>query len=268
MIDKNITSRVATALAGIPLLMLVIGWDSPWPFSLFILLITVGALREYFSIAFPGQRREQMTGVVSGALISMGMILPGRADAEVWLGAVVIGVFFTYLFSAGSSEQRYSRLGWTLVGVVYLGYFLPHFVLLYRSPHGREWVSFILLVIMTGDMAAYFVGRTLGKNKLSPGISPGKTVEGALGGAAASVLVGLLGGGFLLPAISAVEALLLSFCLSLVGQTGDLFESWIKRAFSVKDSGAILPGHGGLLDRVDSLIFPAVLTTYYVRFVH
>ena len=119
---------------------------------------------------------------------------------------------------------------------------------------------------MGGDTASYFVGSFLGRTRLSPEISPAKTVEGALGGIGTSLLVGLIGGKFLLPALPQPETLLLSFVLSLLGQAGDLFESWIKRAFSVKDSGHLLPGHGGLLDRVDSLIFPVVFTTYYLRF--
>jgi phosphatidate cytidylyltransferase len=108
----------------------------------------------------------------------------------------------------------------------------------------------------------------LGKRKLYPRISPGKTVVGSLGSLGASVLAGLLGVMFLTFDVHWAEVLMLSLILSFLGQLGDLFESWIKRVFSVKDAGRILPGHGGLLDRLDSLIFPAVFTTYYVRLLH
>jgi len=121
---------------------------------------------------------------------------------------------------------------------------------------------------MAGDTAAYYVGSYFGKKKLFAEISPGKTVEGAIGSTCTSVIVGIFGGMFLLPWIPWVEILWLSVILSVLGQIGDLFESWVKRVFSVKDSGTILPGHGGLLDRMDSLIFPVVFTTYFLRILY
>ncbi|HWH77189.1 MAG TPA: phosphatidate cytidylyltransferase, partial [Candidatus Binatus sp.] len=107
-----------------------------------------------------------------------------------------------------------------------------------------------------------------GKKKLAPGLSPGKTVEGAWGYLAGALLFGLLGGAILVNEVSWIEIFLLSATIGIMGQIGDLFESWIKRVFAVKDSGTLLPGHGGLLDRLDSLIFPAVFTTTYLRIFH
>ena len=160
------------------------------------------------------------------------------------------------------------RLAWTLVGAVYLGYLLPHWVLLFRMPHGRAWVFFVLLVIMAGDTAAYFIGTHFGTKKLAPEISPGKTVQGAFGYVAGSVIVGCLGAKFLITELGATEVIALATMLSILGQIGDLFESLIKRVFAVKDSGILLPGHGGLLDRLDSLIFPAVFATTYLKVFH
>ena len=136
--------------------------------------------------------------------------------------------------------------------------------MLFRS----KWFFFVLLVIMVGDTAAYAVGTCLGRKKLFPEISPGKTVEGAIGSTSASLLAGVIGGSFLLPTSPWLEMLGISLVLSILGQIGDLFESWIKRVFGVKDSSALLPGHGGLLDRMDSLIFPVVFATYYLRILH
>jgi phosphatidate cytidylyltransferase len=121
---------------------------------------------------------------------------------------------------------------------------------------------------MVGDSAAYFVGRRFGARKLAPQLIPGKTVEGALAYVAGSMGAGITAGMFLMPEFAAGEILLLALAASILGQVGDLFESWIKRAFSVKDSGHWLPGHGGLLDRLDSLIFPVVFTTAYLRVFH
>jgi len=125
-----------------------------------------------------------------------------------------------------------------------------------------------LLVVMAGDSAAYFIGRRFGKRKLAPTLSPGKTVAGAWGYLLGAVIVGLAVAALVLREFSWVEILLLSSVLAVLGQAGDLFESWIKRLSAVKDSGSILPGHGGLLDRLDSLIFPAVFTTAYLRIFH
>jgi phosphatidate cytidylyltransferase len=129
-------------------------------------------------------------------------------------------------------------------------------------------VLFVLLVIMMGDGAAYFIGRRFGMRKLAPEISPGKTIEGAFGYLAGSLVGGCFGAAFLVTELGTIEVVVLSGMLSVAGQMGDLFESLIKRVFAVKDSGTLLPGHGGLLDRLDSLIFPAVFATTYLRVFH
>lgn len=266
--NTQIGSRVITASVGIPLLILIIGWGRAWHFSLLVFLVAAVGLWEYFFIVFRDRPKERTLGIVLGGLLALGMVIPGHAEPGLWLGIVILLAFSTYLFSGGELEKRYQYLSWTLLGVLYIGYLAPHLVLLYQSHDGRAWVFFLLLVIMTGDTAGYFAGSSLGRRKLSPEISPGKTVEGAVASLAASALAGILGGKFLLPTIPWMEALLLSVVLSILGQAGDLFESWIKRVFSVKDSGSLLPGHGGLLDRMDSLIFPVVFTTYYLRLLH
>jgi phosphatidate cytidylyltransferase len=267
-VNKKIIPRVITALVGIPLLILIIGWGYPWHFSLLVFVVTILALGEYFFIAFPNGRRERVFGVFLGILVSFTIFFPDLHEPRLWLSGIIVITFSTYLFFGGQLEERYQHLGWTLLGAFYAGYLIPHFVLLYESPFGKEWLFLVLLVIMVGDTAAYFVGTALGKRKLAPEISPGKTVEGAVGSIGAAVLAGVVGGKFLLPHLNWLEMMLLSFVLSILGQLGDLFESWIKRVFSVKDSSALVPGHGGLLDRLDSLIFPVVLTTYYQRLLH
>lgn len=263
-------ARVLTALAGISFLLILIGFGRPWHlFSIFIFIVTVGALCEYFFIAFPDRWKERVLGIFFGVVISLPMVLdPFLPEPGLFLAGVIVAAFSVYLFFGEGLEERYQHLAWTVLGVVYIGYLFPHFALIYRAPKGVEWVFFILLVVMAGDTAGYFMGMALGRRKLYPEVSPGKTTVGALSSLVASVLAGLLGARFLLFHMSWLEVVLLSMILSLLGQLGDLFESWIKRVFSVKDSGRLLPGHGGLLDRLDSLIFPAVFTTYYVRLLH
>jgi phosphatidate cytidylyltransferase len=230
-----------------------------------IFLVTFGALCEYFFMAFPHHPRERTLGIGLGVLMAIGMLVPKLSDSGVWPAGIVLAAFSVYLFLGEDLAERYRHLGWALLGTLYIGYLFPHIVYLHRAPEGRRWVFFVLVVAMVGDTAGYLVGSAVGNRKLAPKISPAKTVEGALGGAGASVLFGLLAGGFLLSSRSWVEIFLLCLILSALAQIGDLFESWVKRVFSVKDSGALLPGHGGLLDRLDSVIFPVVFAALYLR---
>jgi phosphatidate cytidylyltransferase len=259
---------VLTASVGIPLLIVLVGWGPSWAFVGFFVVLNAAALREYFAMAFPGCMREQLWGILFGLSLSLALLFSQASKGETGLSLLFVLFFSIYLFMAGKLSERLNRLAWTLLGAVYLGYLLPHWVLLFRMPHGRAWVFFVLLVIMMGDTAAYLTGTYFGKRKLAPEISPGKTVEGMLGYVVGSVMGGCLGASFLLTELGAVEVIALSGMLSLLGQIGDLFESLIKRVFAVKDSGSLLPGHGGLLDRLDSLIFPAVFATSYLKVFH
>jgi phosphatidate cytidylyltransferase len=266
-VDTDLSRRLATAVVGIPLLVLLIGWAPSWLFSGVFFLLTVAALREYFAMAFPQRWQDQWMGIAFGTAISCAVFLNDGLDAA-WLSAVLLIGFAGYLFAAGKPVERLNRLLLTLLGGFYIGLLFPQWVLLFRQPHGRAWVFWVLLVIMVGDTVAYFVGRSFGTRKLAPEISPGKTVEGAWAYVGGAIAAGLIGATFLFEQILWPEIFGLSLVMSILGQIGDLFESWIKRAFAVKESGNLLPGHGGLLDRLDSLIFPAVFTTTYLRVFH
>jgi phosphatidate cytidylyltransferase len=267
-VEANLKARVITGIIGIPLLVCLIGWGDPWLFHGCFLLITVGALREYFAMGFPGRLKDQITGIAFGLAVSAVVFFPQVAPGDLILAPLLVLMFSICLFMHGRLEERLARLAWTLLGSLYLGYLLPQWISLFRLPQGRAWVFFVLVVVMVGDTCAYFVGHRFGTKQLAPEISPGKTVEGAIGYVLGSVLAGCLTGISLAVGLSWLELAILSGLLSVLGQAGDLFESWIKRVFAVKDSGTILPGHGGLLDRLDSLIFPAVFTTTYLKVFH
>jgi phosphatidate cytidylyltransferase len=144
---------------------------------------------------------------------------------------------------------------------------LTHLALLREVTYGVQWIFLLLIIVMSGDTAAYYAGRTLGKRKLYPKVSPNKTIEGSLGG-----LVGSLAGVFIarvtfFPQLSVADSIVLPLLLGMLGQLGDLFESMLKRSFGVKDSGTIVPGHGGILDRLDSILFAAPAAFLYVHYV-
>jgi len=267
-VDANLKSRLATAGVGIPLLVGWVGWSPPWLFSTIFFVLTVAALREYFVMAFPRRWKDQWLGLLFGVGLSAAIFLAAWIDPLVVIDLALLAGFAACLFSAGAPADRLHRLWIVLLGGAYLGYFLPHWVLLFQAPRGRAWVFWVLALIMAGDSFAYFIGRRWGARKLAPAISPGKTVAGAVGYSIGAGIAGLLGHFFLGEDIGWLEAVALALILSVLGQIGDLFESWIKRVFAVKDSGDLLPGHGGLLDRLDSLIFPAVFTTAYLKVFH
>lgn len=262
----NLKRRLFTASVGIPLLILLIVWGRPWQFVAVIVLVTGGALWEYFSLAFPQKGFDCYAGIALGLLMAMGVIISPWSSMPAWFALIVPALALGHVFSGGNWQEKVTRTGWTVLGVIYVGYWVPHWVVLFGFANGRAWVAFVLLVVMMGDTVAYFVGSAIGRRKLAPTISPGKTMEGAVGFVAGSVAAGLSVGRYLLPDLSWIEVAALAMTLSVLGQAGDLFESWIKRQFAAKDSGTLLPGHGGLLDRLDSLIFPVVFTSYYVRF--
>jgi phosphatidate cytidylyltransferase len=138
-------------------------------------------------------------------------------------------------------------------------------VAIHAGPAGKKWLVFLYLVIWASDTGAYYVGTAFGKRRLYEKISPKKSIEGLAGGMAASVVVALLCKWLLVPSAGLIEAAVLGAALAAVGTVGDLVESLIKRSAGVKDSGNLIPGHGGILDRMDSMLFAAPVLFYYLR---
>jgi phosphatidate cytidylyltransferase len=263
--------RLATAAVAIPILLYLIFFA---PFTLFrvvVLLFTFLALIEYFAMAFPDARALQASGVVSGCFVALAMANASFQSAYLLSGvlmAVVMSGLLATLFSPGDAERSIRRLGYTLLGVLYAGAFLPHLLWLRVQPErtGAAWVLFVLAVAMAGDTAAYFSGRLWGRRLLMPAVSPKKTVEGSIGAFGGNLLAAALVKTLLLPEIGWGEIVFLAIAGGALAQLGDLCESLLKRAFGAKDSGWLLPGHGGVLDRADSLVFPTVLVYYWVNF--
>jgi len=151
-----------------------------------------------------------------------------------------------------------------MAGILYIGWLLSYLVALRGLDDGRDWVFLALFATFGSDTAAFFVGRALGRHKLAPNISPGKTWEGAIAGVFGSIIVSLVLVNLLSLPLSNVGAILLGLLISLFGQLGDLVESLLKRNMGVKDSSKLIPGHGGFLDRIDSIIFTGLVVYYWV----
>jgi phosphatidate cytidylyltransferase len=267
-VEANLKRRFLTAVIAISLVAGIVGWARPWLFTALILSVTALALHEYFAMALPGYPGEQVVGIVFGMTVSLAMVIPEPVNRQLWFSLLLVLIFAGYLFAKGKLHDKLTRLAWMVLGGLYIGLLMPNWIFVFRFSGGRRWVFFVLGVIVAGDSVAYFIGKRFGVKKLAPEISPGKTVAGAWGYIIGSVAAGTIAARSFLGAYPFWEVTLLALILAGCGQVGDLFESLLKRVFAVKDSGSFMPGHGGLLDRLDSLIFSAVFANAYLRVLH
>jgi len=175
-------------------------------------------------------------------------------------------IFFAgAIFSKGASfKDSIERVSYGVLGIVYIALPVAHFIPLSGLAGGRRWVLFLFAVVWLNDTAAYYTGRLIGAHKLSPAISPGKTVEGAIGGGAGGLVTAYLFNYFFGMGLTHPEVIFIAVFLGAVSILGDLCESFVKRSAGVKDSGSIIPGHGGMLDRIDSIIFSVPALYYYL----
>jgi phosphatidate cytidylyltransferase len=261
-------ARLATAAVAVPLLLALIFLAPVWLFAVVVGALAVLGVTEYAVFAFPQRRGEALLTISLGALVVLGATTsldgPGHRFAAGLACAICGGLIWT-LLARPDFERGLADLGIVLVGILYSAVLLPHFLWVRTAnAAGPRWVLFVLAIGMIGDTVGYFVGRAFGRHKLMPRVSPGKSVEGAIGIMAGSLAAGAAVKAVLLPAASWTHALALAAIMGALGQLGDLSESVIKRTFGVKESGWLFPGHGGVLDRLDSLVFPVTFLYYYL----
>jgi phosphatidate cytidylyltransferase len=191
------------------------------------------------------------------------------------LAALAVIALAVEVFRAEDMQSSLASVSATVFGVVYVALLLGFLIALRMTPDtftspatpklAAKLLTIFFAMVMLTDTGAYYTGRSIGRHKLAPRVSPGKTIEGSIGGFIAAALAGLASKYIFFPEIPALHALLLGAVIGIVGQVGDLAESLLKRGSQVKDSGNIFPGHGGMLDRVDSLLFCAPIIYYYSR---
>lgn len=248
--------RILTAAVALPLLIIfLLCTDRIW-LTVLVSLANLLGLIEYTGMAFPaGSRAERLLLVGGGSLLLPLWLLGGAIWPSAGLMVLVIAFSLLVLARPGELSLVAGRLGIGLFGLLYVTLLLSSVVLLFDQPYGRKWLFLVLMVVMAADSAAFFVGRSLGRTKLYPLISPNKSREGAVGGLLGSVFAACLAKLLFFPELGWTLCLAGAVAMSLLGQSGDLVESMLKRSFGVKDSGQLLPGHGGILDRLDSLLF-------------
>jgi phosphatidate cytidylyltransferase len=266
--QSNLAQRLVSAAVLIPALLLVLFRAPPWIFVLVICSVGVLAAWELMAIVFEGHRWLAFCGAVATviALLQMRYVQDAAVTSAVLMLLVMLQAIVG-MIAFGKQPENFTRVVWLQMPPLYLGLPLATLALLHSQDQGAQWVVLALTLAFVGDTGAYFVGSMWGKRKLAVHISPNKTLEGALGGLAGSVLAGLVAHVWYLPDLPLTHAIVLGVVGGAAGQAGDLFESLIKRGFLVKDSGQLIPGHGGILDRIDAVIFTSAVTWLYVGWV-
>jgi phosphatidate cytidylyltransferase len=265
--------RILTAIVALPILLYTVWSSIPYFFAALAAIAIIIALSEFYNLAAKvGCKTHNILGYIAGLAIS-GCFVLGKVE---WIVAVITALVIASLSFALTKPDEIKNslvsVSTTVFGVVYVGLlagFLIGVRMIQDTPHtpklAPKLLTMFFAMVMMTDTGAYYTGRSIGKNKLAPRISPGKTIEGFIGGLIAAIAAGPLCHYTFFPELNMTHSLILGAIIGLIGPIGDLAESMLKRGSDVKDSGTLLPGHGGMLDRVDSILFCAPLLYFYWR---
>ena len=261
-------ARELTALVLSPVAVYVIGWSHPYVYDATIALIAALALYEFLVL---GRRKGYAVPIVLCILVMLFIVLafvlePISVEMGVFLTLLIIPAW--YVFRRGTIDDALQSSAIAVMATLYVGMLGGSLIRLrndFPNDIGPKLVFFLLLVVWLGDAGAYYVGKQFGRHKLSPRISPKKTVEGLVGGIATSIITAVVIHFTFFKQFPLVQAIIGGVVLSIAGVIGDLAESMWKRSAAVKDSGTLIPGHGGFLDRFDSIFYTApILYVYWV----
>lgn len=274
--------RVASAVVGVPIILGVVALGGVGYAIALAFVLGIAALEYYAAVApsFNPLAAETETkprpglalllgqrplGYLGAAFVAL-LVAAAHNGSDWWTGTLALAIFVTFLWLIGRGQVAAALQDWLIAlgGVLYIGFLGSHLVLLRGLEDGRDWTMLAVFATFSADTAAYFVGRALGRRPLAPHISRGKTVEGSVGGFVAGALAVILLNWALGLRLSVGAIVPLALLLPLAAAAGDLGESLVKRGAGVKDASALVPGHGGFLDRLDSILFTTVLVYYYV----
>lgn len=255
--------RIVSALIGIPLLVFIISVGESW-LALAVLFLIINGTFEFKAMLKNRGNKILMFPIILGELV---LIWGAWTQSANWFN---YGLGLSFLIILFLSVLKYPKINLEDIAasifiLIYVGWSLTHIVLLRNIPNGALVLIYLFLVIWSTDTGAYFAGRFLGKTKLAPLVSPNKTIEGAIGGLLLSLLAAFMFNIFF-PIFTLPILFVTAFLISVLGQVGDLAESCFKRLAGIKDSGKIIPGHGGILDRFDSTILTAPALFYLLIF--
>jgi phosphatidate cytidylyltransferase len=266
--------RILTAIVALPILLYCVWSPIPYFFVVLAAIAAVLALNEFYGLAAKvGCHPFEIVGYPGAVLLIACFVCQRPQWVIAVLSIVVIGALGAALSRPEEMAASLSSASSTIFGVVYVGLLCALLVgvrMVGDTPAGSHIASKLLTlffaIVMMTDTGAYYTGRAIGRHKLAPRVSPGKTVEGTAGGFVAALCTGPLCRLIFFPELPLVESMVLGAVVSILGQAGDLVESMLKRGSGVKDSSNLLPGHGGMLDRLDSILFAAPAIYYYSRY--
>lgn len=247
--------RFISGIIAIPLVLGVVLYGSPLLFFFLVAAVVLVASYEYFSmISKMGVEGFPIEGGVLCFLLLLGFYL-GFKFLIIFGILLPLTLFMAWYFRENNVRVALDPIAYTVLGIFYIAGLGGYFLLIHSQDGGSKMVVFLLLLIWVGDIAAFYVGQSLGKHKLMPAVSPNKTVEGAVANVLGTLLMALCARLWFFDEFSLTHCLIAGFICGIIGQFGDMLESLIKRSCRVKDSSLLIPGHGGVLDRIDSLLF-------------
>ena len=264
--------RVLSSIVFVPILIAAIWFENPW-FSIVVAVAALLGALEFYNMV---SQRGWQPFTIFGTLWTLFFIFNAYYDPSYASESTKLLVTFSLVTSAvaiplimvllprPSGERTLISWAASMAGVFYIGWLLSYWVLIMNS-YGRDWVFIALFSTFAVDTSAYFVGRAFGKHKMAPKVSPGKTWEGAAGGLVGGLVAVVVLAVLFDVGIGYSKMVLLGFLIAVFAQVGDLVESKLKRSVGVKEAGNLIPGHGGILDRLDSIVFTGVVVYYCLR---
>jgi len=254
--------RVLSTLVLLPVILAIVLAGPLWLFAATIVLIGAAGQWEFTGMfERAGIRPLRALGLLGGLAVTASFAMP--VSERVVFTAVLLSLLATVLFRPSGARVAWEPLAITVFGICYVNWLLGYGFWLRDLPSGKEWVLLLVWVTWLGETAAYVVGASVGRHPLAPVISPKKTIEGAVAQLVVSIAAAVAGQAWFFPALPREHAAVVGILLGVVGQLGDLVESALKRSVGTKDTGRLIPGHGGFLDRIDSLLFNTPVLFYY-----
>jgi phosphatidate cytidylyltransferase len=251
--------RWITAIIAVPLIFFLVFHGPPRLLTFVIIVTVLIALWEYFQIIFKGHEKFVLHLTPPAYICAVGIVVCAHFNhldlilLILCFDAIIVGLISMPLFKMDPNLP--DLIAKQVLSLVYIPIFISFLIFLRNDLEGVGWVFFVLCIVASGDVGAYYIGSYFGRHQLCPAVSPNKTIEGSLGGICGNIIIGLIFAFLFIPSLIWPLALIISVVVGMAGQLGDLFESQFKRASGIKDSGSLLPGHGGILDRIDALLF-------------
>jgi phosphatidate cytidylyltransferase len=263
--------RWITGLSALPFLIFLVYKGGVF-FTALVAAASLVALWEYYRMV-PGAKTRRLSGIIFwwGYGVDLALIwvayLEGSDLILSLLALNLLVIALISIFQFKSDRSVLEVISRQLQGIIYIPVLLSFLIFIREDSSGMIWIFILLAIIFAGDTSALYVGSYCGRRKISSAISPGKTIEGSIGGLGTNLIVGAAGKAIFLPELPWATSILFFISVGIAGQLGDFFESELKRSSGIKDSSGILPGHGGILDRIDALLFAAPVAYIFIRYV-